>query len=104
MEYSVADIHEAIAASRPDAECLVFRDRRLTWADVTDRTRRLANFLLDAGLGVHSERSQLAGHESGQDHLAVYLHNGNEYLESMLGAFKARVILDENNGVRKRIV
>ncbi len=91
MEYSVADIHEAIAASRPDAECLVFRDRRLTWADVTDRTRRLANFLLDAGLGVHSERSQLAGHESGQDHLAVYLHNGNEYLESMLGAFKARV-------------
>ncbi|MEO8265081.1 MAG: acyl-CoA synthetase [Ilumatobacteraceae bacterium] len=91
MEYSVADIHEAIAASRPDAECLVFRDRRLTWADITERTRRLANFLLDAGLGVHIERSQLAGHESGQDHLAVYLHNGNEYLESMLGAFKARV-------------
>jgi 3-oxocholest-4-en-26-oate---CoA ligase len=91
MEFSVAEVHEAIAASRPDAECLVFRDRRLTWAEVTERTRRLANFLIDAGLGVHTERSQLAGHESGQDHLAVYLHNGNEYLESMLGAFKARV-------------
>jgi acyl-CoA synthetase (AMP-forming)/AMP-acid ligase II len=91
MEFSVAEIHEAIAASRPDDECLVFRDRRLTWADVTERTRRLANYLIGFGLGVHVERSQLAGHESGQDHLAVYLHNGNEYLESMLGAFKARV-------------
>ncbi len=91
MEFSVAEVHEAIAASRPDAECLVFRNRRLTWAQVTERTRRLANHLIGAGLGVHAERSQLAGHESGQDHLAVYLHNGNEYLESMLGAFKARV-------------
>ena len=91
MEFSVAEVHEAIAATRPDAECLVFRDRRLTWSEVTDRTRRLANFLLGNGLGVHTERSQLPGHESGQDHLAVYLHNGNEYLEAMLGAFKARV-------------
>jgi 3-oxocholest-4-en-26-oate---CoA ligase len=91
MEFSVADIHEAIAASRPDAECLVFRDRRLTWAEVTERTRRLANHLIGAGLGVHTERAALAGHESGQDHLAIFLHNGNEYLESMLGAFKARV-------------
>ena len=91
MEFSVAEVHEAIAATRPDAECLVFRDLRLTWADVTERTRRLANYLIDAGLGTHTERSQLAGHESGQDHLAVYLHNGNEYLESMLAAFKARV-------------
>ena len=44
MEFSVAEIHEAIAASRPDAPCLVFRDRRLTWAEVTERTRRLANY------------------------------------------------------------
>jgi 3-oxocholest-4-en-26-oate---CoA ligase len=91
MSFSVAEIHEAIAATRPDAECLVFRDRRLTWADVTDRTRRLANHLIASGLGVHTERPLLAGHESGQDHLAIYMHNGNEYLESMLGAFKARV-------------
>jgi fatty-acyl-CoA synthase len=90
-ELSLAEVHEAIAATRPDAECLVFRDHRLTWADVTERTRRLANHLLGAGLGCHTERSELAGHESGQDHLAIYLHNGNEYLECMLGAVKARV-------------
>ena len=90
-EFSVAEVHEAIAATRPDELCLVFRDRRLTWADVTDRTRRLANHLIDRGLGCHTERQHLQGHESGQDHLAIYLHNGNEYLECMLGSFKARV-------------
>ena len=87
----VATVLEAIAARQPDAECLVAGGRRLTWADVTDRTRRLANHLVDHGLGCRAERSHLALHESGQDHLAVYLRNGPEYLECMLGAFKARV-------------
>src|SRR5215210_1714483 len=91
MDLSVADIHEAIAASRPDELCLVFRDLRLTWAQVTERTRRLANHLIGQSLGVRVERDRLQGHESGQSHLAIYLHNGNEYLEAMLGAFKARV-------------
>jgi len=91
LDLPLAAVHEAIGRVRPDAECLVFRDRRLTWAQVEDRTRRLANHLLAAGHGCHTERSDLAGHESGQDHLAVYLHNGNEYLEVMLGALKARV-------------
>ncbi|MFK7918769.1 MAG: acyl-CoA synthetase [Ilumatobacter sp.] len=91
LDISLAEVHEAIGRSRPDAECLVFRDRRLTWAEVEDRTRRLANHLLDAGHGCHTEREDLEGHESGQDHLAIYLHNGNEYLEVMLGTLKARV-------------
>lgn len=91
MEPCIADLHEAIALRRRNDECLVFRDRRLTWAEVTDRTRRLANFLVDRGLGCHVERASLDDWQSGQDHLAIYLHNGNEYLEAMLGAFKARV-------------
>ena len=90
-ELGLAEVLEAIAATRPDEDCLVFRDRRLSWADVTERTRRLANHLLSRGLGVHTERHELPGHLSGQDHLAIYLHNGNEYLEAMLGALKARV-------------
>lgn len=90
-QHPVALVHEAIAATRPDDLCVVYRDRRLTWRDITERTRRLANYLLAQGLGCHTERAQLAGHESGQDHLAIYLHNCNEYLESMVGAFKARV-------------
>ena len=40
-QFSVAEVHEAIAETRPDEVCLVFRDKRLTWAQVTERTRRL---------------------------------------------------------------
>jgi len=88
---SIAEIHEAIAATRPDDECLIFRDKRFTWSEITNRTRQLANYLASQGLGCHVERGQLQGWETGQDHLAIYLHNGNEYLEAMLGSWKARV-------------
>jgi fatty-acyl-CoA synthase len=87
---NLAAIHEAIAAEVPERDCLVFRDRRLSWASVTDRTRRLATVLRAHGLGCHRERSELQNWESGQDHVALYLYNGNEYLEGMLGAYKAR--------------
>jgi len=91
MEFNLAQVHEAVAAAIPDRECIVWRDRRLTYADVAERSRRLANHLIASGLSVSRERADLAGHESGQAHLACYLHNGNEYIESMLGAYKARV-------------
>ncbi|MEN9505461.1 MAG: hypothetical protein RI958_1387 [Actinomycetota bacterium] len=90
MELNIAVVHEAIAAAVPERDCLVWRARRHSWAEVTERTRRLANVLIDAGLGVRREHG-LAPWESGQDHLALYLTNGNEYLEGMLGAYKARV-------------
>jgi fatty-acyl-CoA synthase len=83
-------IHEAIAEVIPDNECLVFRDKHFTWAQVRDRTRRLANLLRNHGLGCHTERSELEGWESGQDHVALYMLNGNEYLEGMVGCYKAR--------------
>jgi fatty-acyl-CoA synthase len=89
---NLAWLHEAIAAAVPERECLVFRDRRLSWADVQGRTRRLADVLRRAGLGCHRERSALENWDSGQDHVALYLYNGNEYLEGMVGAFKARCV------------
>jgi 3-oxocholest-4-en-26-oate---CoA ligase len=91
MEFNLAQVNEAVAAAIPDRECIVWRDRRLTYGEVCERTRRLANHLRGRGLGVRAGRSTLAGHESGQDHLACFLHNGNEYLEAMLGSYKARV-------------
>jgi len=91
MEFNLAQVHEAVEAAVPDRECVVFRDLRLSYREVGDRSRRLANVLVGAGLGAVRDRATLANHESGQDHLAIYLHNGNEYLESMLGAYKARL-------------
>ena len=91
-QHNLAHVHEAIAERVPDRPCIVFRDRRLTYADVTDRTRRLAHVLHARGLGARQAgRAGLEGHESHQDHLAIYAYNGNEYLEAMLGAYKARV-------------
>ena len=87
---NLAFLHEAIAAAIPERECLVFRDRRLSWSQVSDRTRRLAAVLRAHGLGCRHEREGLANWESGQDHVGLYLHNGNEYLEGMVGAMKAR--------------
>jgi len=91
MDFNLAEISEAIAAAVPERECIVFRGRRHSWREFTERTRRLANYLISQGLGCHQERSELQGFESGQDHLGLYLYNGNEYLEGMLGAYKARV-------------
>ncbi len=91
VELDIASVQEAIAARVPDREALVFRDRRFSYAQWNERTRRLGNHLRRLGLGCHRPRSELAGWESGQDHLALYLYNGNEYLEGMLGAYKARV-------------
>jgi fatty-acyl-CoA synthase len=90
--FNLAHIHEAIAARVPERECLVFRDRRLSWRDVTLRSRRLAALLRSRLGGPTAERAALENWESGQPHVALYLYNGNEYLEGMLGAFKARAV------------
>ncbi len=91
VEFNIGRVHEVVSGVVPDRECTVWRGRRLTYADITDRSRRLATYLHRAGLGCRVERAGLRGHQSGQDHLGLYLYNGNEYLEGMLGAFKARV-------------
>jgi fatty-acyl-CoA synthase len=90
-ELNLGVVFDAIAGAIPDAEALVWRDRRLTYGQLRSRTNQVANLLVAHGLGVRAERSELAGHESGQSHVALYLRNGNEYLEGMIGAYKARV-------------
>ena len=82
---------QAIAARNPDRECIVTPTRRLTYAQVAELARRLANVLHSNGLGCHRERADLANHESGQDHVGIYMLNAPEYIESMLGAYLARV-------------
>jgi 3-oxocholest-4-en-26-oate---CoA ligase len=90
-EFNLARVHERVSAVVPDRPCIVKGDNRLSFAEVTDRTRRLASFLHNRGLGAHVERHRLQPWQSGQDHLGLYLYNGNEYVEGMLGAYKARV-------------
>jgi acyl-CoA synthetase (AMP-forming)/AMP-acid ligase II len=90
--FNLATLNERLAERLPDRECLVFGERRLTYATVAERSRRLADYLRQQGLGETGNRAELSGWSSGQDHVALYLMNGNEYIEGMLGAFKSRTV------------
>ena len=87
---NVAALHELVAGAVGGRDCVVQGDVRLSWAEVTDRTRRLAAVLADAGLGIHGEPGAGEPWESPHDHVALYLYNSPAYLEGMLGAWKAR--------------
>jgi fatty-acyl-CoA synthase len=90
VQFNLAKAFDTLVASLADRECIVWRDRRLTYGEVSERSRRLAAYLHGRGLRVHRERPELRGWESGQDHVALALYNGNEYLEGMLGSYLAR--------------
>jgi 3-oxocholest-4-en-26-oate---CoA ligase len=92
VSFNHAVLFDAVAGAVPDRECIVWRDRRLTYGAVRDRVNRFANLLLKHGLTVHRPRAELRGWESGQDHVALYLYNGNEYLEATFGANEARAV------------
>jgi len=79
MQRNLADLFELVADTVPDREALVvgFGDRRLTYAALDERANRLAHHLAAAGVGTG-------------DHVAAYLYNGTEFLETMLAAFKLR--------------
>ena len=85
-----AILFDAVAAAVPDRDCVVQGSRRLRYRDLADRSNRLANVLLAHGVTIRRPRSELMGHESGQDHVGLYLYNGPEYLEATLGCAKAR--------------
>lgn len=91
MQFTVPAALDAVAAAIPDRVLLIQGDRRYTYADVVERSNRLASYLHSRGLGCHTPRSSLAGHEVGQDLLGIYAYNGNEFVETLLGSFRARV-------------
>jgi 3-oxocholest-4-en-26-oate---CoA ligase len=83
-------LQERIARLVPDREALVWGDRALTHAGLAARSRRIANAVRALGLGCRIERDRLEPWQSGQDHVALYLYNGPEWIESMYGVLKAR--------------
>jgi 3-oxocholest-4-en-26-oate---CoA ligase len=90
-QFTVPAVADAVAAAIGDRELIIQGDRRYTYAETVERSNRLAAYLHSRGLGCHTERSALAGHEVGQDLVGLYAYNGNEFVESLLGAFAARV-------------
>ncbi|MGW0157949.1 acyl-CoA synthetase [Mycobacterium sp. NPDC003323] len=90
-QFTVSAVAEAVAAAIPDRTLVVQGERRYSYADIVGRSQKLAAYLHAQGLGAHTDRAALAGHEVGQDLLGIYAYNGPEFVEGMLGAFGARV-------------
>ncbi|OBG24735.1 acyl-CoA synthetase [Mycobacterium sp. 852002-51057_SCH5723018] len=90
-QFTVPEVATAVAAAIPDRELVIRGEKRYTYAQILERSNRLAAYLHSRGLGCHTERSALAGHEVGQDLLGLYAYNGNEFVEALLGGFQARV-------------
>ena len=90
-QFTVPTVADAVAAAIGERELIIQGERRYTYAETVERSNCLAAYLHSRGLGCHTERSALAGHEVGQDLVGLYAYNGNEFVEALLGAFAARV-------------
>ncbi len=77
--FNLADLFEIVVDVVPDREAVVTAERRLSYAELDERASRFANHLLAAGIG-HA------------DHVGLQLLNSTEYLEAMLGCYKARAV------------
>ncbi|MGW5606052.1 acyl-CoA synthetase [Streptomyces sp. NPDC003753] len=86
MEYNLADLFESVVDVAADREALVYVDhpgtgaeRRLTYAELDRAANRIGHHLLDAGIRPG-------------EHLGLHLYNGVEYLQTVLGCLKARIV------------
>ncbi|OHV37054.1 MULTISPECIES: AMP-binding protein [Pseudofrankia] len=91
-DWSLSAVLDIVTDAAPGREMLVWNDVRRTYAEVRDRTRRLAAFFRKQGLDARRERFELGRWECGQSPVAILLSNCPEYLEAMIGAYRARAV------------
>jgi acyl-CoA synthetase (AMP-forming)/AMP-acid ligase II len=86
VEYNLADLFESVVDVVPDREALVYLDipgtgteRRLTYAELDAAANRIGHHLVDSGIRPG-------------EHVGLHLYNGVEYLQTVLGCLKARIV------------
>ena len=79
LTFNLADLWEAVVDRVAEREAFVCGSQRRTYAELEERSNRLAHALLQRGI-------------SPGDHVGLHLRNGSEYLEGMLAAFKIRAV------------
>ncbi|MGI9295104.1 MAG: AMP-binding protein, partial [Pseudomonadales bacterium] len=78
--FNFADLFEMVVDNVPaDREALICGDARLSYVQLEKRANQLGHFLLAQGV------------QAG-DHVGLYMHNCNEYLEAMWACFKIRAV------------
>lgn len=90
-DFNLSTVFATLANTITDHRVLTWRGQNWTYGEMNSRVDGVAHYLASLGLGCHTERDRLQGHESGQDHVGLYLRNGNQYLEAMIGGYRARV-------------
>ncbi len=78
-EFNLADLFELVADTVPDRLALVAGSSRRTYAELDERANRFGHHLLDQGAE--------AGH-----HVGILARNRAEWVESMIGCYKARTV------------
>lgn len=79
MTMNLADVWEAVADRLPDHIAQIHGEQRSTYRDFEERAARLAAALRANGVREGTK-------------VALYLYNGNEYLETVFAAFKLRAV------------
>ncbi|NLT30725.1 MAG: acyl-CoA synthetase [Propionibacterium sp.] len=79
MTLNLADLYEAVAAAIPERTALICQDVPLTFAELDQRANQVANYLISAGI-------------KPGDHIGIHMLNAHAYVETLLGAFKARAV------------
>jgi 3-oxocholest-4-en-26-oate---CoA ligase len=79
MAFNLADLIEHTVDLVPERTAIVCADKRVTFAQLEERSNRLAH--------------HLAGHGVGEkDHVGIYALNSVEWVEAMVAAFKLRAV------------
>jgi acyl-CoA synthetase (AMP-forming)/AMP-acid ligase II len=79
VAFNLADLFEGVADAVPDREAVVVGEQRRTYRALDERATKLAHHLIAAGIRPG-------------EHVGMYLQNGVEYVESLLGCLKARAV------------
>ena len=78
-QFNLADLFEIVADTVPDRLALVAGDARLTYAGLDGRANRFAHHLISLGL-------------AGGSHVGILARNRAEWVEAMIGCYKARCV------------
>src|SRR3954454_16123769 len=79
MHFNFADMFEAIVDTVPERTALITGNDRRTFAELEDRSNRLAHHF------------EAAGVKPGE-HVGIYAYNGVEWVESMMALYKIRAV------------
>ena len=79
MQFNLADLFERVADAVPEREAAVCGAGRRTYAELDERSTRLAHVLASRGAGPGA-------------HVALYMRNSIEHLEAMFACYKLRAV------------